>query len=63
VQRLQQASDEPAEARRRLAGDQADAIGPGVGDGFVLDGLVEVGDVAGAVFARDVMKVTRAGRG
>ena len=56
MQRLQQASQEAAEARGPLAGHQADAFASGIGDGLVLDGLVEVGDVAGQVPARGVVE-------
>jgi hypothetical protein len=56
MQWLQQAGDEPAEAGRSLAGHQADAVGSGIGDGGVLDRFVQVGDVACAVGARDVVE-------
>src|SRR5215831_5069509 len=56
VHRLHETRDEPAEAGGRFARHQANAVGARIGDGLVLDGLVEIGHVADTIPAGGVME-------
>src|SRR5262245_27806515 len=56
VQRLHEASDEPAEAGPHFARDQANAVGTWIGDRLMLDGFIEVGNVTGAIPAGGVVE-------
>ena len=61
-QALPVAGEASMESLGLLAGHQADAIAAGIGNGLMLDGLVEVGDVAAQIRCRSRRGKTRAAR-